>query len=140
MLERAIEIAIGAHKGQLDKSGYPYILHLIRVMEMGRTSQEKICGVLHDLIEDTHWTLEELEQEGFSSEILEVLDCVTKRTGESYEDFIGRILKNPLAIKVKLNDLRDNLDIKRLKTLNNNDMRRLNKYLKAYDILINADT
>ena len=135
MLVKAIQIAVSAHKEQVDKSGQPYILHLIRVMDAGETEQEKICGVLHDLVEDTDWTFEKLENEGFSEEIISALKCVTKQENEAYNVFINRIKANPLAIKVKLNDLRDNMDITRLVYITEKDTERLNKYLKAYQEL-----
>lgn len=135
MLEKALQIATKAHKGQTDKVGAPYILHLIRVMNAGQTQNEKICGILHDLIEDTPWTLEELRKESFSEEIINTLDCITKQPDEEYLHFIKRIQKNPLAIRVKINDLRDNMDITRLDYLTEEDTKRLNKYLKAYHLL-----
>ncbi len=132
-LQRAIEIATQAHKGQLDKSGKDYIGHPLRVMEMGRTEEEKIAGILHDVVEDTPWTFEMLEAEGFSKEITDTLRCVTKISeNENYDDFIGRVKKNPLAVTVKLNDLTDNMDIRRLPYLSDKDVKRLKKYLKAY--------
>lgn len=112
-LERAIQIATEAHKGQLDKAGREYIGHPIRVMEMGKTEDEKIVGVLHDVIEDTDWTFERLEAEGFSPEVIAALRCVTKTSeNENYDDFIDRVKKNPLAVAVKINDLTDNMDIR----------------------------
>lgn len=135
MLEKAVQIAVSAHKEQVDKSEQPYILHLIRVMDAGETEQEKICGILHDLVEDTDWTFEKLENEGFSEEIISALKCVTKQENEDYAAFIGRVKTNPLAIKVKLNDLRDNMDITRLFYITEKDRERLNKYLKAYQEL-----
>ena len=132
-LQRAIEIATEAHKGQFDKSGKDYIGHLLRVMEMGKTEDEKIVGVLHDVIEDTHWTFDMLEAEGFSREIITALKCVTKISeNENYDDFIDRVRKNPLAVAVKINDLSDNMDIRRLPYLSDKDVKRLKKYLKAY--------
>lgn len=132
-LERAIQIATEAHKGQLDKAGREYIGHPIRVMEMGKTEDEKIVGVLHDVIEDTDWTFERLEAEGFSQEIINALRCVTKTSeNENYDDFIDRVKKNPLAVAVKINDLTDNMDIRRLPYLSDKDVKRLKKYLKAY--------
>ena len=132
-LSRAIEIAVFAHKGQKDKSGAEYILHPLRVMERGKTEVEKICGVLHDVVEDSDWTFETLENEGFSAEVISVLQCVTKNSeDEDYDKFIGRIIQNPIAVRVKINDLLDNMDVTRLKELNEWDLQRLNKYLKAY--------
>lgn len=136
-LQRAIEIATEAHKGQLDKSGKDYIGHPLRVMEMGKTENEKIVGVLHDVIEDTDWTFEALAEEGFSKDVIDALRCVTKLSeNENYDDFIERIKKNPLAVAVKINDLSDNMDIRRLPYLSDKDVKRLKKYLKAYKKLI----
>ena len=132
-IERAIQIATEAHKGQFDKAGREYIGHPIRVMEMGKTEDEKIVGVLHDVIEDTDWTFERLEAEGFSQEVINALRCVTKTSeNENYDEFIDRVKKNPLAASVKINDLTDNMDIRRLPYLSDKDVKRLKKYLKAY--------
>lgn len=107
-------------------------------MHYGQTEIEKICGVLHDIVEDTPYTFEDLENDGFSCEVIEVLKCVTKTSDdENYDDFIHRIKTNPIAIKVKLNDLKDNMDITRLSKIQNSDIERLNKYIKAYRKLIN---
>lgn len=136
-LQRAIEIATQAHQGQFDKSGKDYIGHPLRVMEMGGTEEEKIAGVLHDVVEDSDWTFEALEAEGFSQEIIAALKCVTKLSeNENYDNFIERVKKNPLAVAVKINDLTDNMDIRRLPYLSDKDIKRLKKYLKAYKKLI----
>ena len=132
-LQRAIEIATHAHQGQLDKAGRDYIGHPLRVMEMGKTEDEKIVGVLHDVVEDTEWTIEALEAEGFSHEVIAALKCVTKLSeNENYDDFIERVRRNPLAVAVKINDLTDNMDIRRLPYLSDKDVKRLKKYLKTY--------
>lgn len=132
-IERAIEIALLAHKGQKDKSGVEYILHPLRVMERGKTAVEKICGVLHDVVEDSDWTIKDLINEGFSEEVITAIKCLTKETeNENYDEFIERVAKDPIAVKVKLNDLLDNMDITRLNELTNQDLHRLNKYLRAY--------
>ncbi|MGP1501420.1 phosphohydrolase [Bergeyella cardium] len=135
MLEKAIQIAINAHSGQVDKGSSPYILHLIRVMNAGTTTEEKICGMLHDLVEDTDWTFEQLRNEGFDERIIEALKCLTKNEGEGYDSFIQRVITNSIAIKVKLNDLQDNMDIRRLSEITEKDRERLNKYLRAYKYL-----
>ena len=132
-LERAIAIATDAHQGQFDKAGNDYIQHPLRVMAAGKTTDEKIVGVLHDVIEDTDWSFEQLFEEGFSSEVIEALKCVTKVSEEEpYDEFIERVKKNPLAVAVKLNDLTDNMDIRRLVELTEKDFKRLQKYHKAY--------
>ena len=140
-LERAIEIATLAHKGQLDKAGNEYIGHPLRVMEAGKTTEEKILGVLHDVVEDSNWTFDQLAAEGFSPQIIEALKCLTKLSNtEPYDKFIKRVKTNPLAIAVKLNDLTDNMDIRRLPYLSDKDVKRLKKYLKAYKQLIGEPT
>ncbi|WP_143305250.1 phosphohydrolase [Chitinophaga vietnamensis] len=132
-LSRAIEIAIDAHKNQVDKYGQPYIGHVFRVMQQGRTEDEKILGVLHDVVEDSDWTFEALAREGLAPHILEALRCVTKLSDEEdYEHFVNRTLQNRLACLVKLNDLTDNMDIKRMSIVQDKDVARLNKYLHAW--------
>ena len=140
-LERAIEIATEAHCGQLDKAGNEYIGLPLRVIAMGKTTDENIVGVLHDVVEDSAWTFEQLEAEGFSHEVIEALRCVTKLSEtEPYDKFIARIKHNPLAVAVKLNDLTDNMDIRRLPYLSDKDVKRLKKYLKAYKQLTGTPT
>ena len=135
-LSKAIEIALLAHKGQKDKSGAEYILHPLRVMEKGNTEVERICGILHDVVEDSDWTFEMIANEGFSEEIISALQCLTKESeDENYDKFIERVTKNPIAVKVKINDLLDNMNITRLKILEEQDLKRLNKYLKAFQKL-----
>ena len=131
-LERAIEIAVAAHDGQLDKAGMEYIGHPMRVMAAGSSVDEKIVGVLHDVVEDSAWTFEQLAAEGFAPQIIEALRCLTKLEGESYDKFIARVKCNALATAVKLNDLTDNMDIRRLPYLSDKDVKRLKRYLKAY--------
>lgn len=141
MLNKAIEIATKAHKGQVDKAGQPYIGHPLRVMAMGTTEEEKIVGVLHDVVEDSDWTFERLTDEGFSSEVIDALRCVTKLSeSEPYDKFIQRVKANPLAVKVKISDLIDNMDVRRLAYISEKDVKRLRKYLKAYKQLLGEPT
>ena len=136
-LEKAISIAAQAHEGQIDKAGAPYILHPLRVMMKMTTEAERITAVLHDIIEDTDWTMERLRREGFHAEILDALDCLTKQDGEEYGKFIERVKLNPLAVKVKMADLEDNLDVARLKNVTEADTKRLEKYKQALLMLVN---
>lgn len=136
LLDKAILIAEKAHAGATDKTGKPYIGHVIRVMNAGKTIDEKIVGVLHDLVEDTDWTFDMLLAEGFPIYIVDALRCVTKISeDEPYDQFIERVKTNPLAVAVKINDLSDNMDIRRLYVLTDNDVQRLRKYLQAYQSL-----
>ena len=131
-LERAIEIARQAHIGQVDKGGADYIGHPIRVMERCETEEQKIVGVLHDVVEDSDWTFEMLEEEGLTPDIIKALKCLTKLSkDENYDDFIARVMTNPLAVKIKLYDLEDNLDVSRLDSLTDADIARCKKYLHA---------
>lgn len=133
ILDRAKAIATSAHEGQVDKAGKPYIEHPMRVMNMGKTVEEKIAGVLHDVVEDSDWTFEMLEKEGIPKDVMDALRCVTKLSeDEDYDHFIERVKTNPLAVKVKLNDLKDNMDITRLGEVTEKDLTRLNKYIRAY--------
>ena len=93
---------------------------------------EKIVAVLHDVVEDTEWTLADLRCRGFPEHILQALDCLTKRKGQRYEDFVSRSASNPLARRVKLADLEDNMDIRRLEAVKLKDVPRLNRYLGAW--------
>jgi (p)ppGpp synthase/HD superfamily hydrolase len=131
-LERAIAIAVEAHKGEKDKYGNPYILHPLSVMHRVSTETEKIVAVLHDVVEDTKWTFDDLRKEGFSEEVIAALDCVTKREGEPYEEFVRRSASNPVARAVKIADLEDNMDVRRIKTVTAKDAERFNKYLTAW--------
>lgn len=114
MINKALKIATKAHEGQTDKGGQPYIFHPIRVALNCKTEEEKIVALLHDVVEDTSITLEDLRMEGFDNEILEAIKCLTKIDGESYPDFIKRVVQNRIATHVKIEDIRDNMDVSRL--------------------------
>lgn len=131
MLNKAIEIATRAHDGQVDKGGVPYIFHPLRVMLLGKNELERICAVLHDVVEDSDITFDVLRKEGFSEEVIAVLDCLTKRDGESYDDFISRILLNKTACHVKLADIRDNMNLARIENPTVKDEERIEKYGEA---------
>lgn len=136
-LGHAMHIAIKAHGRQLDRNNQPYIGHPFRVMDAGQTLEEKIVGVLHDLIENTNLTLTDLSTEGFSEEIIDAVHALSKLNNEDYIHYIERVKRNDLAVRVKLNDLTDNMDLRRLKKLTNDDVVRMRKYLDAYNQLIN---
>lgn len=135
LLKKAIEIAVMAHAGQTDKNGQPYVGHLFRVMSAGRTIEEKIVGVLHDLLEDTEWTKEMLIEEQFPGNIISAIQCLTKIEGEYYSVYLDRVKSNKLALLVKINDLTDNMDIKRLREIKPDDVVRLNRYINTYRML-----
>ena len=138
LLNKAIKIATKAHRGQKDKYDAPYLAHVMRVMEYGKTLDEKIVGVLHDVVEDNpEYPLEYLREQGFPEHILFAISCLTKISEEEdYQEFIKRTEESPLAIAVKINDLRDNMDLRRMnRELAEKDLKRFNKYMKAYRYL-----
>ena len=149
-LEKAIKIAVEAHTGQLDKGGNPYILHPLRVMLSLNSEEERIVGVLHDVVEDCEgWTWERLKDQGYSDEIIAALKSVSKTPEEEaeyralpedkkldhYLEFIQRAKANKIGQNVKAADIRDNLDISRIDDINESDINRLNRYKKALSIL-----
>ncbi len=113
MLTKAIILAARAHHGQLDKAGQPYLFHPLRIMLQLEDETDRIIAVLHDVIEDSDWTLDGLLGEGFSEDIVSVVDSLTRREGEDYEGYIERLLGDARASRIKLLDLKDNLNLTR---------------------------
>ncbi len=134
-LDKAIRIAAQVHEGQLDRYGAPYISHPLRVMARMNTDDEKMAAVLHDVIEDSACTLDDLRKEGFSAVVLQAVDHLTRREGEDYLTYIERLKPNPIARKVKLADLEDNMDLRRLPTLSAKDVERLARYHQVWVML-----
>lgn len=135
-LEAAIQLAAEAHSGQQDKAGKPYILHPIRVMLSVSTTDEQIAAILHDTVEDTSVTFEQLSEAGFSAEIISAVRALTKLDGESRVDAARRAAKHPIARQVKLADVKDNLDISRIPHLTDKDHARLDEYKLVQEILM----
>jgi len=136
-LEQAISIASLAHEGQLDKGGEPYILHPLRVMMKLKDEKQRIIAVLHDIIEDTKLTDQDLLNQGLDYELVNHILTLTRRKNESYDDYIDRISQDELAINVKLADLEDNMNMSRIKNPTGKDYDRMVKYGNARDKLIN---
>ena len=126
-LEKAIEIAVSAHRGGEDKAGDPYILHPLSLMLQFDDLDEMIVAVLHDTVEDSSLTLGALEEAGFSSAVVTAVDALTRRENESYQEFISRLGSNSLARQVKLADLEHNMDVRRLKSVTSADLDRIAK-------------
>ena len=133
--EKAYEIAKRAHLGQVDKAGEDYIKHPEKVASFVETDEEKAVAYLHDVIEDTELTLEDLHEYEFSKEVIEVVDIITKKRGEDYQSYLNSGKKNKLARAVKLADLRHNSDLTRLTKVTEKDIERKEKYQKAIDFL-----
>ena len=136
MLIKAIEIATKAHKGQVDKGGHDYIGHPLRVMESLDTEEEKIVGVLHDVVEDTDIKIADLQRAGFNDSVIDSIRCMTRREAQTWNSYIRGIMDNKVALRVKLSDLRDNLNLTRLRSLKDIDINSLNMYLNTYHKLV----
>ena len=137
-LEETIILAAKAHEKQQDKAGAPYILHPIRVMLTQKDEEAMKVALLHDILEDTTVQLNELRELGFSDTILSAVQALTRENEESYDAFILRVMKNPLAKKVKIADLKDNMNLDRIFEPSERDFIRLEKYKKALEILENS--
>lgn len=137
-VEDAVSIAARAHRGQTDKAGAPYLLHPLRMMLRMDSEAAMMAAVLHDVVEDTEWTLERLREAGFSEEVLEAVDCLTHREGESYVEFVERVRMNPIARQVKIADLEDNMNVRRMNQLGPKESERLEKYHRAWRVLKGA--
>lgn len=128
---RAIWIAVKAHKGQRDKGGKPYIFHPIHVAMAVKGRNEKIVALLHDVLEDSDFKIGKMDF--LSQEQKEALLLLTNEG--SYFDYIDKVKKNSIAREVKLKDLEHNMNVRRLKKVQAEDIKRLEKYRKAYEIL-----
>lgn len=135
ILEKAIQIAVNAHFGQKDMAGSPYIFHPLRVMNAVDTTDAKIVAILHDVVEDTPVTFDELIEAGIPKHLVITLRLLTHTDNLSYEDYIFRLSENPLAIKVKLADLKDNMDLSRVKEISEDCKERYDRYVTSYRYL-----
>lgn len=134
-INTAKKICLAAHKGQFDKAGAPYYLHPFAVADKCKGATEKIVAYLHDVVEDTDFSIENLKQYGFNRDVIDALKMLTHDKGEPYDEYIAKIKTNEIAKTVKLADLEHNSDLGRLKKITNNDLKRLDKYKKAIDFL-----
>ena len=139
--EKALQLALPAHLGQTDKAGAPYILHPLRLALSLQSEAEQVTALLHDVVEDSNTTIEDLSEAGFSAEVVEAVRCLTKIDGapdRPGSDYLRRIAANPLARAVKLADLCDNMDLSRLSELGEEDLPRIRKYMDSYRYLIDG--
>ncbi len=134
----ALELAVQKHKNQTDKSGNPYILHPLHIMETVETKDAKIVAILHDIIEDTDVTADYLLEIGLSKHIVDAVVALTRSDDEDYQEYIKNLSSNKLAKEVKLADLEHNMDLKRLPSLKERDLDRNRKYQIAYHYLISS--
>ncbi len=133
--KKALKLCFDAHKDQKDKSGLPYVFHPFHLAEQMDDENSVIVALLHDVVEDSDMSFEDLESMGFNQEIIETLKLLTHEKDVDYFDYVNKIKENELAKKVKLADLRHNSDISRLEKISEKDVERRKKYLKAIKIL-----
>ena len=141
LTKKAMRIAYDAHKEQTDKTGLPYIFHPFHLAEQMETEDEVIVALLHDVVEDTDITLDELRSYGFSEQVMDALSILTHADSIPYSRYISTInySRNPLAKKVKLADLNHNNDETRLDEIGEKDKERFKKYRKAIGVLSETD-
>jgi Guanosine polyphosphate pyrophosphohydrolases/synthetases len=135
LTNKAIKVAFQAHEGQLDRSGLPYVLHPIHLAEQMKDEDTCVAALLHDVVEDTDITLEDLKKYGFTEAQLEAVRLLTHLEGVDYFDYVRGLKDNPIARAVKIEDLKHNSDLTRLEKVTEKDLERLEKYKKAMEIL-----
>ncbi len=135
MTKKAMKLAYEAHQGQTDKNGMPYIFHPIHLAEQMEDENTTVCALLHDVVEDTSYTLADLQGMGFSPDIIDALALLTHDKSVPYMDYVRKIKMNRIASAVKLADLRHNSDLSRLDTVDDEALKRVKKYEQAMSIL-----
>lgn len=136
LTKKALDICVRVHEGQTDKAGLPYILHPVIVADHVEGEYETCVALLHDVVEDTPLTLQDLRAEGMPKEVVEAVGLMSHQPGVPYMDYVAAIKKNPLARAAKLSDLAHNMDLGRLDTVTEADLERVEKYKKARAFLL----
>ena len=140
LIYKSLEIVTRLFNDKCDKGGFPYVIHLLKVYEGVNDYLEKVCALLHDVIEDTDVTYDDLVDIGYNKDVIDILKVLTKLKGEDYRDYIDRIINsgNVHAMNIKLSDLKHNMDLGRIKNPTSNDYERVSKrYEQAYQKILN---
>ncbi|HBP4949420.1 HD domain-containing protein (plasmid) [Pseudomonas aeruginosa] len=132
LIELALHRALKAYGGKVDKAGKPYILHPLRLAARLDDQISQSVALLHDVIEDSDTTEDDLREDGFPESVISAVVALTRRKGESYEAFIDRVRVHPLARKIKLLDIEDNMNLLRLNAVTEKDLQRIAKYHRAW--------
>lgn len=135
LTKRALKLCFEAHQNQLDKSGMPYVFHPFHLAEQMDTEESTTVALLHDVVEDTDYTLEDLKAMGFPNNVIDALALMTHDPRVPYMEYVKAISENPLATKVKLADLRHNSDLSRLDSVDEKALSRVKKYAAAIELL-----
>lgn len=140
LLERAIRLAAKVHKGQVDRFDQPFILHVMRVITHAKDPDEQLLAALHDVLERSDLTLDDLREKGFPDHVLVALTHISRVPNEDYDGYIDRVALNPLAVRVKVIDLATKMDLRDVGQLSVADLKRYNKQLAAYERLKHLST
>lgn len=135
LTKKALRLSFEAHKDQVDKSGMPYVFHPFHLAEQMNTEETVIAALLHDVVEDTDYTLEEIAGMGFPQSVIEALALLTHDSRVPYMEYVAKTKENPIAAAVKLADLRHNSDVSRLDAVDEKAVKRMEKYKKAIALL-----
>lgn len=133
--KKALKLCFEAHKNQVDKSGLPYVFHPFHLAEQMTDEATTITALLHDVVEDTDYTIADLERMGFSADVLEALELLTHQDDTPYMEYVAKIKDNSIAKAVKLADLEHNSDLSRLEAVDEKALRRREKYRQAMELL-----
>ena len=139
LTKKALRLCFDAHVDQVDKTGMPYVFHPFHLAEQMPDEKTTVVALLHDVIEDTDYTLDDMKNMGFSDDILSAIALMTHDDGVPYMEYVALIKKNPIAKMVKLADLRHNSDMSRLDKVTAHDRERAEKYKKAIEFLESFD-
>lgn len=135
LTKKAMRLCFDAHKDQVDKSGMPYVFHPFHVAEQMTTEETTVVALLHDVIEDTDYTIADLRDMGFPEPVTAALTLLTHKDGVPYMEYVAAIKSDPIASAVKLADLHHNSDLSRLDVVDEKALRRVEKYKKAITLL-----
>ncbi len=135
LTKKAMQLCFAAHKDQKDKSGMPYVFHPFHLAEQMTDENTTVTALLHDVVEDTPYTLDDLAAMGFPSQVVQAIGLMTHKDGEDYLLYVARLKDNPIARAVKLADLRHNSDLSRLDLVDEKALARAEKYRAAIAIL-----
>ncbi len=139
MTKKAINLMYSLHKNQVDKAGLPYVFHPYHLAEQMSDENSTIVALLHDVLEDTEITENELKKEGFSNEVISALKLLTHDSNENYYSYVKKIGNSEIARKVKIKDLEHNMDLRRLGEVTELDLERYNKYVKCHQYLLEIE-
>lgn len=139
MTKKAMKLCFEAHKEQVDKSGLPYVFHPFHVAEQMQDEVTTTVALLHDVVEDTDYTLKDLSEMGFPQAVTDALSLLTHDKSVGYSDYVSLIKSNPVARAVKIADLKHNSDLSRLDSISEEDLIRAEKYRRSLSILLEPE-